>query len=218
MPPCRRTREGILARAMGAVERDVSSPEVIEGVDGGWDVSSQKVLGCEGGHGDGTSPPREGGFDRGWHDRKQRESMAARRVVSGPSDFARPVRRLAHPRNPRNPRSLLCWSRVGRSCWAPRAAAQPSGFAAGSTGPQSTQKDAEPGGAGLGLGPHRLRSAGGGSLDGLSFVAVVSRRLTGCGVSGVPPPPTPSAGGGGWTFWGRGTGGGGLTALPPATV
>jgi hypothetical protein len=40
--------------------RDVSSPEVIEGLDGGWDVSSQKVLGCEGGHGDETSPPQQG--------------------------------------------------------------------------------------------------------------------------------------------------------------
>jgi len=128
---------------MGAVERDVSSPEVIEGVDGGWDVSSQKVLGCEGGHGDGTSPPREGGFDRGWHDRKQRESMAARRVVSGPSDFARPVRRLAHPRNPRNPRSVL-WPVTRRASLLGSARRTSAfSFVAGSAGPQTTQKDAE---------------------------------------------------------------------------
>ena len=28
--------------------RDVANPEVIEGLDGGWDVSSQEALGCEG--------------------------------------------------------------------------------------------------------------------------------------------------------------------------
>ena len=68
------------------------------------------------------------------------------------------MRRLPHPRNPRNPRSLLCPSRVGHPSWALRAAAQPSGFVVGSAGPQSTQKDAEMGGAGLRLNPHRVRS------------------------------------------------------------
>ena len=41
--------------------RDVSNPEVIDAAGRGWDVSSQKVLDCEGvGSGDETSPPREG--------------------------------------------------------------------------------------------------------------------------------------------------------------
>ena len=78
---------------------------------------------------------------------KSGKSMAANRAMSRTSDVARPVRRLAHPRNPRNPWSLL-WPVTRRAfSSALRAAAQPSGFAAGSTGPQSTQTDAEMGGA-----------------------------------------------------------------------
>jgi hypothetical protein len=40
-----------VAKAWEVWRRDVSTPEVIVGLDGGWDVSSQKVLGCEGGEG-----------------------------------------------------------------------------------------------------------------------------------------------------------------------
>jgi len=39
-----------VARVWDVWRRDVSNPEVIEGC---WDVSSQKVLGCEGGEGFG---------------------------------------------------------------------------------------------------------------------------------------------------------------------
>jgi len=77
--------------------------------------------------------------------------MAANRAMSGPSDFARPVRRLAHPRNPRNPWSLLWPVTRVPSPSALRAAAQSSAFAVGCEGPQSTQKDAEMGGSGLPL-------------------------------------------------------------------
>jgi len=45
-----------LGKGRGSLEL-MTSCEVIEGVDGGWDVSSQEVLGCDGGHGDETSPP-----------------------------------------------------------------------------------------------------------------------------------------------------------------
>jgi len=43
-----RPRKFWVARAWGVWRRDVSNPEVIAGVDGGWDVSSQEVLGREG--------------------------------------------------------------------------------------------------------------------------------------------------------------------------
>jgi len=43
---------------VGGWRRDVSTPEVIQGRDGGWDVSSQKKFWvASGGHCDGTSPP-----------------------------------------------------------------------------------------------------------------------------------------------------------------
>ena len=46
-----------LGKRRGSPELMTSS-EVMEGLDWGWDVSSQKVLGCEGvGSGDETSPP-----------------------------------------------------------------------------------------------------------------------------------------------------------------
>ncbi len=48
-----RPREGVGFEGVGVWRRDVSNPEVIEGRDGGWDVSSQKAFGCEGGGGIG---------------------------------------------------------------------------------------------------------------------------------------------------------------------
>ena len=99
-------------------------------------------------------------------DKKESESIAARMVVSGPSDFARPVRRLAHPRNPRNPRSLLWPVTRVPSPSALRAAAQPSGFAVGSAGPQTTQTHAEPGVSGLRLGARPYQSGGGDGARG----------------------------------------------------
>jgi len=68
-------------------------------------------------------------------------------------------------------------SRVGHASWARRAAPQPSGFAVGTVGPQTTQKDAERGVSGLRLGAHRLRAPGGGSLGEACFVAAVSRSI-----------------------------------------
>ena len=93
----------------GARRRDVASPEVIVGLDGGWDVSSQEVLGCEGGRRrrDVASPERVDLTADG-ADNKDRESMAAGMALSRTSDFARPAQRPPHPRNPRNPWSLLC--------------------------------------------------------------------------------------------------------------
>jgi len=97
--------------------------------------------------GDETSPPREGGSDRGWHDKTEPERMAANKAMSGTSDFAPSpgalcgvslIREIREIRGP-----LVAGSRVGHPSWAVRAAPQPSGFAAGSAGPQSTQKDAE---------------------------------------------------------------------------
>ncbi len=44
----------LMTGVVGAREvwrRDVSNPEVIDAAGRGWDVSSQKVLGCEGGEG-----------------------------------------------------------------------------------------------------------------------------------------------------------------------
>jgi len=110
--------------------------------------------------------------------------------------------------------------RVGHPSWALRAAPQPSGFAVGSGGPQSTQKDAEKGRASArteyvrpgeapsmsSLSPPRYRGASRFiGTDGL-------RRLWDATT------PNPLRKRRGLEFWGRGTGGGGLTALPPATV
>jgi len=144
--------QGVLvSRAWEVWRRDVSTPEVIERVDGGWDVWSRKKFWvARGGHGDETSPPREGGFDRG---RAWRQGWWCPAQATSPATRS-PPQRLAHPRNPRNPRnprSLLCWSRVGHPSWAPRPTPQPLAFVVGSAGPQSTQKDAEVGRAGLPL-------------------------------------------------------------------
>ena len=114
--------------------RDVSTPRNNLRLDGGWDVSSQKVLGCEGGHGDETSPP-----PRGW----------------------------IWPRMTR----LTRIGKTGKSMAAGMALSRPSDFAVGSAGPQTTQTDAELGGASARTEYVRCE---GGSLDELSFVAVVS--------------------------------------------
>jgi len=50
-----------VARAREVWRRDVSNPEVMEGRDRGWDVSSQKVLGCE-----GVPRRRDVAAPRGW--------------------------------------------------------------------------------------------------------------------------------------------------------
>ncbi len=173
-----RPRKFWVARAREVWRRDVSNPEVIDGVDWGWDVSSQKVFGCEGRPRRRDVAAPEGvdltADDADGTDRKESERVAASIALSGTSDFARPVRRLPYPRNPRNPRSLLCWSRVGHPSWARRAAPQPSGFAVGCAGPQTTQMDAELSGASART--EYVRSEGG-SLDELSFVAVESRSI-----------------------------------------
>jgi hypothetical protein len=53
--------------------------------------------------GDGTSPPERVDLtadDVDGTDEKERERMAAGMALSRPSDVARPVQRLPHPRNP----------------------------------------------------------------------------------------------------------------------
>jgi len=107
-------------------------------------------------------------------DRKEPERVAASMALSRPSDFARPAQRLPHPRNPRNPRSLLCSVTRRAFSSALRAAPQPSGFAVGCAGPQTTQTDAELGGASARTGSVRSE---GGALYELSFVAVESRSI-----------------------------------------
>ncbi len=150
-------------------------------------------------------------------DRKESERVAASIVLSGTSDFARPAQRLPHPRNPRNPRSLLCSVTRRAFSSALRAAPQPSGFAVGCAGPQTTQTDAELGGASARTGSVRSE---GGALYELSFVAVESRSIGTDGLRslGDAATPNPLRKRRGLEFWGQGTGGGGLAALPPATV
>jgi len=46
-----RPRKFWVASAWEVWRRDVSTPEVMEGRDGGWDVSSQEVLGARAGEG-----------------------------------------------------------------------------------------------------------------------------------------------------------------------
>jgi len=160
-------------------------------------------------------------------DKKGPEGMAPGVALSRTSDFAPPpgalcgvslIREIREIRGP-----FFARSRVGHASWARRAAPQPSAFVVGSAGPQSTQKDAEPGGAGLHLGPHRLRSPKGGSL--VSFLSSPWNRGASrwIGTDGLlklwgAATPNPLRERRGLEFWGRGTGGGGLAALPPATV
>ncbi len=142
--------------------------------------------------------------------------MAANRALSRTSDVARSVRRLPHPRNPR---FLLCFVTRRAFSSARRAAAQPSAFAVGCAGPQTTQKDAELGGTGLRLGLHRLPSPGGGSR--VSFLSPPWNRGTSrfIGTDGLQQlrdaaTPNPLRKRRGLEFWGRGTRGwrpGGLT-------
>jgi len=107
-------------------------------------------------------------------DKKERERMAAGMALSRPSDVARPPQRLPHPRNPRNPRSLLCW--VTRRASFLGSACRTSAFRlrGGERGPA---EHAEGRRTRLRLGAHRLRSPRGGPLDELSFAAAVSRSL-----------------------------------------
>ncbi len=133
--------------------RDVSTPEVSESLDGGWDVSSQEVLGCEGGDGDGTSPPRGGVSDRGWHDKTEPESMAPKHGAVPDERLRRPPKALCSVSLIREIREIrgpfFARSRVGHPSWAVRAAPQPFAFVVGSAGPQTTQTVAERSGAGL---------------------------------------------------------------------
>jgi len=142
-----------VARAREVWRRDVASPEVIEGRGRGWDVSSQEVLGCEGGDGDGTSPPRGGVSDRGWHDKTEPESMAAKHGAVPDERLRRPPKALCSVSLIREIREIrgpfFARSRVGHPSWAVRAAPQPFAFVVGSAGPQTTQTDAERSGAGL---------------------------------------------------------------------
>ena len=102
-------------------------------------------------------------------------------ALSRPSDFAPPpgalcavslIREIREIRGP-----FFAGSRVGRPSWALRAAPQPSGFAAGSTGPQTTQKDAELGRPGWALARTEYVRSEGGALYELSFAAAVSRSI-----------------------------------------
>jgi len=144
---------------------DVSRPEVIEGLDRGWDVSSQKVLGCEGagratGHRrpEGVDLTADGADDT---DKKGPEGMAAEMALSGPTTLPALwgvplIREIREIRGP-----FFGRSRVGHASWAPCPPPQPLAFVVGSAGPQTTQKDAELHGAGLRLGARPYQSGGG---------------------------------------------------------
>ena len=93
-----------------------------------------------------------------------------------------PVGLPTHPRNPRNPWSGVQW----------RTFADFASWRFDGGGPQTTQTDAELGGPGLRLGAHRLRSPEGGSLDELSFDAVVSRSIGTDGLRSLGDAATPN--------------------------
>jgi len=150
--------------------------------------------------------------------------MAASMALSRTSDFApppgaldgvSPIREIREIRGP-----FFAGSRVGRPSWALRAAPQPSGFAAGSAGPQTTQTDAEKGRASA-----RTEYVRPGEAPSMSSLSPPRYRgASRCiGTDGLrrlwdATTPNPLRKRRGLEFWGRGTGGGGLTALPPATV
>ena len=157
-------------------------------------------------------------------DKKGPEGMAPGVALSRTSDFAPPpgalhgvslIREIREIRGP-----FFARSRVGHASWAPGVAAPPSGFAVGSTGPQTTQTDAEMGGASA-----RTDSVRQSEAPWMSFLATpwyrgASRWI---GTDGLlklrgAATPNPLRRRRGLEFWGRGTGGGGLAALPPATV
>ena len=171
--------QGVLvSKAREVWRRDVSNPEVIEGVDRGWDVSSQEVLGCEGVPRRRDVAAPEGvdmtADDADGTDKKERERMGAGMALSRTSDFASPVRRLAHPRNPRNPRSVL-WPVTRRACFL-GSARRTSAFRLRSR-VRRPADHADGRRTRLRLGSHRLRSPERGSLYKLSFAAVESRKI-----------------------------------------
>jgi len=97
----------LMTGVVGAWEvwrRDVSNPEVIDAAGRGWDVSSQKVLGCEGRprRRDVAAPEVIEGLDGGW-DVSSQEVLGCE---------GRPRRRDATTPNPlRKRRGLEFWGR-----------------------------------------------------------------------------------------------------------
>jgi len=147
--------------------------------------------------------------------------MAASMALSGTGDFAPPpgalcavplIREIREIRGP-----FFARLRVGHPSWALRAAPQPSGFAVGSGGPQSTQKDAELGRPGWALARTEYVRPG----EAPSMSSLSPPRYRGAsrfiGTDGLrrlwdATTPNPLRKRRGLEFWGRGTGGGGLTA------
>ena len=122
-----------------------------------------------------------------------------------------PVRRLAHPRNPRNPRSLLCW--VTRRASFLGSVRRSSAFRLrGRKCRPAEHAERRRTGRCPGCGSARTDSAPREAPSMSSLSPPWNRAASGltvCGGSGMPPPPTPSASGGGWNF---GDGGPGVAA------
>ena len=171
----------LVSKAWVVWRRDVSNPEVIAGRDRLGRLVSERVLGCEGWAvatrrrlPEGVDLAADGADGT---DKKERESVAARIVVSPSQRLCPPC--TASPSSAKSAKSAVP-SLAGHAQGVLLGSARRTSafrLRGGERGPAEHAEGRRTGQAGLGLGPHRVRSPGGGPLDELSFAAAVSRSI-----------------------------------------
>ncbi len=172
--------------------------------------------------------PREGGFDRRmtWMARMRKSGREWRRghgAVAAQSTLPPCAGSPSSAKSVKSAVPSLLGDALGHPSWALRAAPQPSRLRGWERRPAEHAE-----GRRTGRGPRRAQtpsSPRGGPLGEVCFVAVVAQSTSRCCSNdgfaetlGCHHPQPPSASGGAGTFGGRGTGGGGMAGLTPATV